>query len=80
VISWTLDTDGGGDCAVTLKAAISFQEDCPDFAQAQSDTNRYDYVDIIDLEDNSSIDGDTGIELAGADAHRHFEVNTNCCR
>lgn len=80
VINFTFDTDGGGDCAVTIKAAISHQEEAPDFAKAQSATNRYDYVDIIDLEDNSSIDGDTGIAVPGADDHRHFEVNVNGAR
>jgi hypothetical protein len=76
-IQFSFVTDGGGDCAVTVKAAISNSENCPDFAKAQSATNQYDYVDIVDLEDNASIDGDTGISLAGADDSRIFEVNTN---
>ena len=76
-IKFTFDTDGGGDCAVTVKAAISFQDEAPDFAKAKSATNQYDYVDIIDLEDGASIDGDTGVAVSGADDNRHFEVNAN---
>ena len=79
-IKFSFVTDGGADCAVTVKAAISDSEDCPDFAKAQSATNQYDYVDIVDLEDNASIDGDTGLTLAGADDSRNFEVNTNNAR
>jgi hypothetical protein len=76
-IQFTLDTDGGGDFAAVLKVCMSNSDTCPDFGKVQSVTNSYDYVDIIDLEDNASIDGDTGITYAGADDHRNFEVNTN---
>lgn len=31
----------------------------PDFSAAQSDTNRWDYIQVKDYEDNASIDGDT---------------------
>lgn len=79
-IKFTFDTDGGGDAAVTIKVATSDQETCPDFAKPQSVTNQYDYTDIIDLEDGASIDGDTGVAVAGADDHRHFEINLNGAR
>jgi hypothetical protein len=35
---------------------------------------------IVDLEDKSSIDGDTGVAMTGADDHRHFEINVNSKR
>lgn len=74
------DTDGGGDASFTVKVVGSMQEDCPDFALAQSPTNQYDFIDVIDMEDGASIDGDTGFAVAGADDHRQFEANVNGLR
>lgn len=71
-----LDLSTSGSANFTLKVQSSEQSDV-DFNAAQSTTNRWDYVQIKDLEDASSIDGDTGLAPAGADDHRHFEVNSN---
>lgn len=71
------DTDGGGDAAFTVKIVGSIQENCPDFALAQSPSNQYDFIDVIDLEDGSS---NTGFVVAGADDHRQFEANVNGLR
>lgn len=79
-IEVTFDTDGGGDAALTVKFAGSNQEDAPDFDAAQAVGNEWDYVQVIDKEDGSAIDGDTGVSVATADDHRHFEVNTNGLR
>ncbi len=65
---------------LTIKFAGAYTDDAPDFNAAQSSTNRWDYLDIVDLEDKSSIDGDTGLSPAGTDDQRHFEVNTNNLR
>ena len=73
----SIDTDGGGDAAFTWKIAGAISEAIPDFADAQSTTNRYDYIDVIDLEDNASIDGDTGFVVAGADDHRLLQANVD---
>ena len=80
VVSIGVDTDGGGDAAMTVKVVGSFAEDCPDFAAPQSASNQYDYLDCIDLEDASSIDGDVGFVVATADDHRHLEVNAQGLR
>ena len=48
-----------------------------DFTAAQSVSNMWDYLQIIDLEDGSIIDGDTGFVVTGTDDFRHFEINTN---
>ena len=61
---------------LTLKIQGSDQ-DGVDFNAAQSSTNRWDYLQIKDLEDMSSLDGDTGIALTGTDDNRNFEVNIN---
>jgi len=62
---------------MTVKFQGGISETVPDFSAAQSTTNRWDYVQIIDLEDGASIDGDTGVVLSGTDDQRLFEVNMN---
>lgn len=74
------DTDGGGDAAMTVKFQGSIQDTAPDFSAAQSVSNQWDYIQVIDLEDASAIDGDTGVAVAGADDHRLFEMNINHLR
>jgi len=49
----------------------------PTWTSAQSASNMWDYVQIIDLEDGNPIDGDTGVSCAGTDDFRLFEVNVN---
>lgn len=73
----SFDTDGGSDAAMTVKLQGSLQESAPDFSAAQSTTNQWDYITMIDLEDQSSIDGDTGFAVATADDHKQFEANIN---
>jgi hypothetical protein len=79
-VSITVDTDGGGDAAMTLKLWTSDQEEAPDAALAQSASNQYDFVDMIDKEDGASIDGDTGFAVAAADDHRQFVLNDSGSR
>lgn len=73
----TFDTDGGGDAALTVKFAGSISEVAPDFTAAQTPANQYDFIQVKDLEDGASIDGDTGIAVATADDHRQVEANIN---
>lgn len=77
---FSIDTDGGGDAAMTIKLVGSVSEECPDFAKAQSPSNSYDYIEMIDYEDGAAIDGDTGFVVATADDHRIFEANVNGLR
>lgn len=72
-----IDTDGGGDAAMTVKIQGSISDTCPDFSAAQSVDNQWDYIEAIDLQDGSSIGGDTGFVVAGADDHVQYEVNVN---
>ena len=60
----------------TIQFQGSYSETVPDFAAAQSPTNRWDYVAVVDLESRTSIDGDTGVAIS-ADDVRQYEVNTN---
>lgn len=65
---------------LTLKFAGAISEPAPNFATAQSASNSFDYLQVKDLEDGSSIDGDTGFAPAGTDDHRMFEVNINAIK
>lgn len=73
----SISTDGGGDAAMTVKVVASDSEDIPDFAGTQAPDNHYDYVEVIDLEDGSAIDGDTGFVVATADNTVRYEANTS---
>lgn len=61
----------------TIKFQWSIQDTAPNFAAAQSATNRWTYIQVKDYQDNSSIDGNTWISFAGTDAVRMVEWNTN---
>ncbi len=61
----------------TIKFQGSQSETCPDFSAAQSATNEWDYIQVKDYQNNSAIDGDTGVAFAGTDDVRMFEFNTN---
>lgn len=73
----SFDSDGGGDAAMTVKVVGSIQKQKPDFAAPQGPDNQYEYLQMLDLQDGSALDGDTGIVLAAADVNRMFEVNVN---
>jgi len=67
---------GAGD-TITVKIQGSIANTVPTFSSAKSSTNLWDYVQVIDLEDGSSIDGDTGITFSDANDVRQVEVNIN---
>lgn len=73
-------TDGGADAALTVKFQGSISETCPDFSAAQSVSNHWDYIETVDLEDGTAIDGDTGVAVATADDYRLLEANINGLR
>lgn len=62
---------------LTMKVQGSIADTAPTWANAQSVSNPWDYVQIKDLEDGSSVDGDVGFAPAGTDDHRLFEINVN---
>lgn len=61
----------------TIKFQGSFSDTCPDFSAARSANNRWDYIQVKDYQNNSAIDGDTGVSFAGTDDVRMLEFNTN---
>ena len=72
-----LAVDFSSTPTMTIKFQGSNQLTAPDFNASQSATNMWDYVEVVDLEDGSTIDGDTGVSVAGTADHRTFEINTN---
>lgn len=61
----------------TVKFQGSQSDTCPDFSSARSVTNRWEYINVKDYQNNATIDGDTGVAFAGTDDVRMFEYNTN---
>lgn len=76
----SLATDGGGTAALTVKFQGSLQESAPDFGAVQSATNQWDYVEVLDLQDGTAKDGDTGITLSSVDDYRLLEINNKGLR
>jgi len=76
----SVNTDGGTDADMTVKFQGSIADDCPDFSAAQAVDNEWDYIQIVDLESGTGVDGDTGFAVSGADDNRMFEVNVNHLR
>lgn len=60
----------------TVKFAGTIYETPIDPTQSSSSTNPWDYIEVVDLQNGVTIDGDTGISFTGAD-NRMFEVNIN---
>lgn len=75
----TINTTGSANMTIKFQGAIIGVDGAaaPDFGSAQSSTNQWDYVQVVDLQSGSQIDGDTGIVLTGTDDHRVVEFNTN---
>lgn len=60
---------------MTVKFQGTDQMESADMSLAQSATNRWDYIDVIDNEDGASIDGDTGVACTGTADNRLFTAN-----
>lgn len=71
----TINTASSANATIKAQGAISGT--APTFTSAQSPSNAWDYIQMKDLEDGSTIDGDTGLAPAGTDDQRIFEVNVN---
>lgn len=72
----TLGVFTSGSANFTLKVQISDQGDV-DFNKSQSATNRWDYAQVKLMDDNSSVNGSTGVVTSGTDINKTYEVNIN---
>lgn len=61
----------------TTKLKGSISKGRPTFGSAQSPTNSWEFIEVIDLEDGSAIDGNTGIVQSGTDFNRYYKVNVD---
>jgi hypothetical protein len=65
---------------MTVKVQGSIAEDAPSFSDSQAYDNRWDYVEVIDVEDGTALDGDTGIACTGTADNRIFEANVSALK
>jgi hypothetical protein len=74
------DAASGAPNGLVVKAQGSYQkhQDVA-FGSAQSLTNRWDYVAMVDLQDSAKVDGDTGVTFSAADV-RNYELSCNGLR
>ena len=72
-----ISLDGYDSNNCTVKIVGSIAETCPDFSAAQAYDNAWEYIEVVDLNSGSAIDGDTGVAQAGTNDHRLFEANIN---
>lgn len=69
-----------GSANFVVKFKLSEQEDAPSFKDAASTTNKWTFLQVVDLDSGANIDGSTGITLSGVDSNRTFEANVNNCQ
>lgn len=62
---------------LTCKCVWAVWESAPTFTSAQSVSNMYDYLQMVDLNDGSTITWDTWFVVTGTDDFRQFEININ---
>ena len=75
-----IGTTTSGNLTVKCQGAVASAatpDTPPDFTAAQSATNHWDYVQMVDLQNGSPVDGDTGFVVTGTDDFRQFEININ---
>ena len=77
---FSLGTADSANLTVQFQGAISegaTEGQAPAFGSAQTVANLWDYIEVVDLQNGSTINGDTGIVPAGTDDFRLLEANIN---
>ena len=64
----------------TLKFVCSMSESAPDFTVAPTVSNRWDYVEVMDLDDGTVVDGNAGLVFVNSTTVRHLKINSNLAR
>jgi hypothetical protein len=62
---------------LTCKFAASASETAPTFSSAQSVSNHWDYLLAYDMNDGSSVAGDTGFVVSGTDDFKIYLFNVD---
>lgn len=71
---------GNSSANLTAKLVGSTSDVCPDFTAAQSEDNSWDYIQMVDLQNGSQINGDTGVAFTGSADDRNLEANVNALK
>ena len=66
----------GDSYTVKVQGGIGNAAEAPDFSAAQSPSNIWDYIQIIDLQNGAAVNGDTGVTMTTNDV-RLFAVNVD---
>jgi hypothetical protein len=61
----------------TIKFQGSCSETAPDFSASKSATNKWEYLQVKDRQNDTGINGSTGVAFAGTDDVRILEANMN---
>lgn len=61
----------------TIRFACSMQDTEPTIGAATSTSNRWDYVDVVDTQTETSIDGWTGLVMNGLSGSRQFSLRNS---
>lgn len=71
-ILFTLSSSDTGD--FTIKFQGSMSDDAPDFSAGRSVTNRWEYIQVKDMQSGSAVDGDTGVTWTADDVVRYETI------
>lgn len=85
ILSAVANLDGALDATITIDGeeipsastnlVSSIQKNQPDFFASQSRGNRYEYVDMYEVESDTELEGDAGITFTGTDVHNTYYLN-----
>ena len=73
-----IGTVDNADATMKHYGSVSATE--PTWGSAASDTNMYTGVRLINLNDNSSVIGETGEAFGGVDVVKHYKINVSGMR
>lgn len=71
-VLFTLSSSDTGNFVLKFQGSMS--NTAPDFSSAQSVTNRWDYIQVKDLQAGTTVDGDTGVTWTADDVVRYETV------
>jgi len=71
-VQFTLSSVNDGDFVIKFQGSMS--DGAPNFAAARSVANRWDYIQVKDLQSGSVVDGDTGVTFSAADDVLRYEA------
>ena len=68
----TLSSSDTGNFVIKFQGSMS--DNAPDFSSARSVANRWEYIQVKDLQSGSTVDGDTGVTWSADDVTRYETI------